>query len=370
MRKSCFSYPVEFTEDAFGESDVLAKVLKSVTGADEPKVLIVADMNVVQRTEGLGSKIGRYVREHGIRLAGSPVVIAGGEKVKTDNLQSALRIVSEMLSAKLGRNDVVLAIGGGTILDVAGYAASQVRGGVKLVRLPTTPAAMMDAAYAEYAAVDSATVKDALRVPSVPSAVVIDTGFASSVLDGVWRGGIGEAVRLAVASDAALLKKVASRAEAYRNRDMSALAEIVRAVHAVRAKKGGTDFARWAAFRLESMSGYKLPHGYAVSIGICIDLGYSVEKGLLKPADRDRVVGLLNACGALDGLNHSGHLLNQADNLLFGLDAWALSRGNGALSVVCGVGKSDEVQTADRETFRKVVNELAAAPANDVNLVK
>ena len=218
--------------------------------------------------------------------------------------------------------------------------------------------------------VDSATVKDALRVPSVPSAVVIDTSFASSVLDGVWRGGIGEAVRLAVASDAALLKKVASRAEAYRNRDMSALAEIVRAVHAVRAKKGGTDFARWAAFRLESMSGYKLPHGYAVSIGICIDLGYSVEKGLLKPADRDRVVGLLNACGALDGLNHSGHLLNQADNLLFGLDAWALSRGDGALSVVCGVGKSDEVQTADRETFRKVMNELAAAPANDVNLVK
>jgi 3-dehydroquinate synthase len=118
------------------------------------------------------------------------------------------------------------------------------------------------------------------------------------------------------------------------------------------------------------MSGYKLPHGYAVSIGICIDLGYSVEKGLLKPADRDRVVGLLNACGALDGLNHSGHLLNQADNLLFGLDAWALSRGNDALSVVCGVGKSDEVQTADRETFRKVMNELAAAPANDVNLVK
>ena len=363
MQKSCFSYPVEFTEDAFGESAVLADTLRKVTGSDEPKVLIVADMNVVQRTEGLGSKIGRYVQGHKIRLAGSPVVIGGGEKIKADNLQSALKIVSEMLSAKIGRNDVVLAIGGGTILDIAGYAAAQVRGGVKLVRMPTTPAAMMDAAYAAYAAVDSATVKDALRVPSVPAAVVIDTGFAASVLDGVWRGGISEAVRLAAASDAALLKKIESLAEAYRARDGKALPELVRAVYAVRAKKGGTPFAEWAAFRLESTSGYKIPHGYAIGIGICIDLGYAVEKGLLKPADRDRVIGLLGSSGALDGLSHSGHLLSQPENLLFGLDAWALSSGSAGIVVPCGIGKSREVSELDREAFAKVLKVLSAPPA-------
>ena len=111
MQKSCYSYPVEFVEDVFGESSVLADLLKKATGSDEPKVLIVADMNVVQRTEGLGTKIGRYVQAHGIRLAGSPVVMAGGEKIKADNLQSALQVVSAILSAKLGRNDVVLALG-------------------------------------------------------------------------------------------------------------------------------------------------------------------------------------------------------------------------------------------------------------------
>ena len=365
MQKNCFSYPVEFTEDAFGESVVLADTLRKVTGSDEPKVLIIADMNVVQRTEGLGLKIGRYVQEHGIRLAGNPVVIAGGEKVKTDNLQSALKIVSEMLSAKIGCDDVVLAIGGGTLLDVAGYAAAQVRGGVKLVRMPTTPAAMMDAAYADYAAVDSATVKDALRVPSVPAAVVIDTRFAASVLDGVWRGGIGEAVRLAVALDAALLKKVESLAESYRDRDMSAFVEIVRAVHAVRVKKGGTYLAQWAALRLESMSGYKLPHGYAVAIGVCIDLGYAVQKGLLKPADRDRVVGLLRSCGALDGLNHSGHLLGQPDSLICGIDAWALSFGAGAFPVCRGLGKSGLEPVPDREVCRLALRELSAASATE-----
>ena len=208
MQKSCFSYPVEFTDDAFGESPVLAETLKKASGSENPRVLIVADLNVVQRTEGLGAKIGRYVQAHGICLAGSPVVMAGGEKVKADNLQSALNVVSAILSAKLGRNDIVLALGGGTVLDVAGYAAAQARGGVKIVRMPTSPAAMMDAAFADYAAVDSASVKDALRVPSVPAAVVIDFSFAASVLDGVWRGGVAEAVRLAVASDATLLKKL------------------------------------------------------------------------------------------------------------------------------------------------------------------
>ena len=365
MQKNCFSYPVEFVEDAFGASDVLADTLRKITGSDEPRVLIVADMNVVQRIEGLGTKIGHYVQEHGIRLAGSPVVLAGGEKVKADNLQSALKIVSEMLQAKVGRDDVVLVIGGGTLLDVAGYAAAQVRGGVKVIRMPTTPAAMMGAAYADYAAVDSATVKDALRVPSVPAAVVIDTSFAGTVLDGVWRGGIGEAVRLAVAKDAALLKKVEAAAEDYRGRDMSALAALVRAVHAVRAKKGGTQLAQWAALRLESMSGYKLPHGYAVPIGLCIDLGYAVRKGLLKPADRDRVVGALRSCGALDGLNHSSHLVGQADNLLCGIDAWTLTFGGESFPVCSGIGKSGTESGPDREIYRQVLKELPAASADE-----
>ena len=362
MQKNCFSYPVEFVEDAFGQTSVLADTLKKVTGSDNPKVLIVADMNVVQRTEGLGSKIGRYVQEHGIQLAGNPVVISGGEKIKADNLQSALKVVSAALAAKLGRNDVVLALGGGAILDVAGYAAAQVRGGVQIVRMPTTPAAMMDAAYAEYAAVNSSSVKDALRVPSVPAAVVIDTKFAESVLDGVWRGGIGEAVRQAIALDSALMKKLQKLADGYKNRDFEALSEIVKAVYASKVKKGTTSFALWSAARLESMSGYKLPHGYAVSMGICIDLGYAVEKELVKSADKEMVVSVLDLCGALDGIAHSSHLLNQIDNLLLGLDAWALTTGNTAITVAGGIGKSDEDPAPDRDAFRVVLKNIISSP--------
>ena len=353
--KKLFDYPVEFVDDVFGESPTLANVLKQVTGSDEPRILIVADLNVVQRTEGLGTKIGRYVNAHGIRLAGNSVVMAGGEKVKTDNFQWALKMVSSMLEAKLSHSDCVIAIGGGTILDVAGYAAAQVRGGVKLIRVPTTPAAMMDAAFAEYAAVDSLNVKDALRVRSVPAAVMIDFAFARTVLDGVWRGGIGEAVRQAAVADGAFMKKLVKLAPAYYERRPEALEEVVRGTIAVRAKKGASDFASWSAARLESLSGYKLPHGYSIPIGIGVDTGYAVEKGYLKEKDRNLIFGVLNDSGALDGLVHSQHILNQPENVLYGLDAWWLASDAGGIVVPAGIGKAKLEQEPDRAVYAKVL---------------
>ncbi len=357
MRKNSSTYPIELVADAFGESSVLADLL-----AGSRRVLLVADMNVVHRTAGLGTKIGRYVQAHGITLAGSPIVIGGGEKIKSDNLQSVFTVVSAILDAKLGRGDVVLALGGGTVLDVAGYAAAQVRGGVGLVRMPTTPAAMLGAAFATYAAVDSPSVKDALRVPSIPTAVVLDPAFATTVLDGVWRSGIGEAVRLAVAADATLLKKLEKTGPEYAARRPGALEELIEAVRATRAKKGDVGLALWAAHRLEAMSGYKLPHGYAVSIGVLLEVGAAVARGALSEADGARVPALLRACGALDGLAHSQHLLQQADSLLCGLDAWLLAAPEG-VPALTALGKSETSETPDREAYRAAMKSVLRAAA-------
>ena len=358
------SYPVLFAEDVFAEGNAaFADLLKELTGSDAPRVLMVADGNVVQRTEGLGTRIGKYVQAYGIKLAAPPVVLGGGEKLKTDNLQSVLKIATAALDAKVGANDVVLALGGGTILDVAGYAACQVRGGVKLVRMPTTVAAMMDAAFAEEAAVDSPAVKDALRVPCPPAAVVVDPKFSATVLDGVWRGGIGEAVRQAAVGDGALMRRVVKSAEALKSRDMDVLAEVVKACVESRVRKGGSDFALWSAHRLEAMSGYKLPHGYAVPIGICIDCAYAVERKLMKEEDQETICRVLADCGALDGLAHSHHLMSQPDSILFGLDAWRLSTGSEEILLPAGVGKSTREAAPDREAFKKVIKEFCEVSA-------
>lgn len=357
MRKNSYPYPVEFAEDAFNaENETLASVLRTVTGIEHPRVMIVADLNVVQHVEGLGTKIGRYVQMHGITLADSPVVIAGGEKVKSDGLQSVMSIISSALAAKIGAGDCVLAIGGGTILDVANYAVGQVRGGVKVVRIPTTIAAMIDAGFAETAAVDIESVKDALRIPSTPAAIVIDKTFTKSILDGVWRGGYAEAVRLAAVLDGPLMKKLAANAEAFRDRSEKALDLVVDSCVATRMKKGSTGFALWSALRLEAMSGYKLPHGYSVAIGIAFDANYAVLKGKLPEKDRDVIIGALNGCGALDGVAHSRHLLTQPDNILRGLDAWALSEGGESIVIPTGLGKFEIEAAPDRGAMKEAIN--------------
>ena len=280
-------------------------------------------------------------------------------------MQSVMRVATAALDAKIGANDVVMAIGGGTVFDVAGYAASQVRGGVKIVRVPTTPAAIVDAAFAETAALDSQNVKDAMKVTCRPAAVAIDVSFAETVLDGVWRGGIGEMIRHGVTRDSSFLKKLASSMDALRERDMDAMREMLSLCVQSRAKKGSSSAGLWSAMRLESMSGYKLPHGYAVPMGMCIDSAYALEKGEIKDKENEMAVSLLTMSGALDGLSHSRHLLHQTDSVLFGLDAWRLSTGSRAITIPAGIGKTTEDNDPDRELMKKVILDMTESSTEE-----
>jgi len=361
MQKNCLNWRVEIAEDIFGESPILAEIFEQASGEKGvmPKVLIVADINVVQRRQGLGASIGKYFQNHKIRLAGNPVILAGGEKIKFDNFQSAMKVVNAILENKLGPDDLVLAIGGGAVLDVAGYGAALARGGVKVVRLPTSPAAMIDAAYAEYAALDAPAVKDGLRVRSEVVASVIDLAFASTVLDGVWRGGAGEAVRLAAVSDAPMMRKIEKVAEKYRERDAEALAEIVTTSLAVRKKKGGTSFAEWSTLRLQALSAYKIPHGYAAAIGVCIDTLYAVHRGYIKDKEGETIRGVLAACGAMDGLAHSRQFLAEPGDVLFGLEEWQFSHREKGLVLPAGIGKSRIDAEPDHATFADVMKLLS-----------
>ena len=345
-----------FAEDVFGENNaILADTLRAVTGSGNPRIMLVADMNVVQHTEGLGTKIGRYVKANGIELMASPVVLPGGEKVKCDALRCAFRVATSAVEAKIGANDCIVALGGGTILDVAGWAASQVRGGVKLVRIPTTVASMIEAGFAESAALDCAGVKDSLKVRCVPSAVVIDTRFASTVLDGVWRAGFSEAVRLATVSDAVFLRRLSEIASEFKVRNDAAMVETVKGAIDARMKCGGSAFGLWSALRLESMSGYKLPHGYAIAIGVTVDTAYAQLRGLITEDERSVVVRALEDCGAMDGALHSRHLVAQTEAVLRGLDAWNLSYGSEEVPVLNGLGSSI-VEKIDRDTMKQALN--------------
>lgn len=295
MQKNFLKYPVEFVEDLFGENSPLA----SLVGTH--RLFLVADQNVVQHVSGLGTKIGSFVKANSLTLAGVPVVLSGGERVKMDNFQSASRIAEAVLAARLTADDFVLVLGGGTLMDVAGWTVSQLKNPPGLIRVPTTPAAMMGAAFASTASLDTLSVKDAFTVPSVPTVVFLSLVFANSVLDGVWRAGVSEAVRLIAAKAPKLFEKVLSLSEAYYRRDAAALEVLVRTVFELRQKKGETALGLESACQFEPKSNWKLPYGYAVAAGTLLELkgdnAFEAARTMLK------------TCGALDGLYPSRQIL-------------------------------------------------------------
>ena len=203
-------------------------------------------------------------------------------------------------------------------------------------------------------------MKDALSVRCEPAAVVIDPTFTKTVLDGVWCAGFGEAVRYAAVCDAALMKRLAKRAEAIKTRDFDAMRDTISDCVKSRGGASFAPFAQWCAARLESMSGYKLPHGYAVAIAICIDCAYAVKKGHMSEDNQELVCRALADCGALDSLSHSHYLLANHESLMKGIDAWALVRGSEAIPLPGALGKSVEEKKPDRAAYAEVLEGLLA----------
>lgn len=359
MQRKCYPYPVEVVDGVFGESDALVKIVKSQKG--KPRIFIAADYNVVSQNQELGANLGRYLKAHGIELAGRPEVTGGGEKMKGDEFRSLSRLMEAMIAARLGKDDIVLAIGGGTLLDLAGFAAAQVRGGLKLIRVPTTPGAMADGAFAEYAALNLGGVKDALRLKSEPIAVIIDANFLPAILDGVWRAGFGEFLRQAIAHDATLYKKLMSDIPTDgKTRDEKVMRKLLLLAVASRVKKGDTDFGKWSTQRFECITNYKMPHGYAVPISLAIDLTYAATKGIFDAEEALKVVRRLKACGALEGLAHSSQYLTHFESVLLGLESWRLFTGSTEVYFPTAPGKLKAFKELDQDAYCEAIKNVFA----------
>lgn len=312
MRRNLLKYRAEVVNGVFGESDALAETLAETLG-EGGRVLLAADTNVVSHSSGLGAKIGRYVTAHGIMLTGRPVVVQGGEKAKHEDLANVFSIVDAGVRARLGAGDCILALGGGTTFDLAGWAAAQL-GGVRVVRIPTTPAAMTGAAFAENAAIDRCGRKDAVKFESMPAAVLVDVGFLGTVMEGVWRAGAGEIACLA-AQDDRLRAEFVDFAPRYARRDYEAFAGMVARVIEVRRSRPDDRIAEPIAARLEEMSSFRLPHGYAIPLALLIEMGARTIRGEMSAEAAKEIRAALETCGSLEGLYHSHHLLLRREEI-------------------------------------------------------
>ena len=359
-----FDYPVHFTHGLFDPSnDLLASVLGRLGENRRHRAAVVLDAALVDAWPGLTGRVGEYFHSYTdrIELAGEPKVVPGGERVK-NGWEPVRDLMWTFGNLHLDRQSYVIAVGGGAMLDMAGFAASLIHRGLRLVRVPTTVLAQNDGGVGVKNGMDEHGQKNFVGTFAPPFAVVNDFDFLATLADRDWIGGIAEAFKVALIRDAEFFAWLCAHAAALRRRDRAAMEQLVRRcaiLHLEHIRTSGDpfetgsarplDFGHWSAHKIETLSGYEIGHGQAVALGIAIDTHYAMQHGLLGEPDVERVLAALDAAG----LPTWDRMLQQRrdDGELAILDGLVSFREHlgGALNVTLpdGVGHKVEVHHVD-----------------------
>jgi len=306
-----FNYHVYFTENLFGKTNDRLRVFFK-TGSDpdvKQKIFFVIDEDVVLNHPDLLKEIDSYFQSiEDCVLVKEKLILKGGENAKND-LISFDKIVEAINKNEIDRHSYVIGIGGGSILDVVGFAAAVSHRGIKHIRIPTTVLSQNDSGVGVKNGINYAGKKNFLGTFAPPVAVFNDLQFLTTLSDRHWLSGISEAIKVALVKDASFFKWIEENANALSKRDMDTMRYLIKRCAELHLKhiasgdpfeKGSSrplDFGHWSAHKLEQLSNFEVLHGEAVAIGIALDSMYSQLCGKLSSTACDRIIHLLIELG-------------------------------------------------------------------------
>jgi len=239
-------------------------------------------------------------------LAVTTVMFPAGEASKTRATKETIE--DALLDAGCGRDTAIVALGGGVTTDMAGFVAATYQRGIPYVQVPTTLLAMVDASVGGKTAVDHPRGKNLIGAFHQPSAVFIDTDFLATLPDRELRCGLAEVVKAAVVRDAGLFLSLQAGAAGLLAREAAPLAgaiaracEIKAEVVAADEKEGDLrkilNLGHTIGHAIEALSGYAMPHGEAVSIGMVAETRLAARLGVLAQTDAAAIEALLASLG-------------------------------------------------------------------------
>lgn len=364
-----------FTRDVFALGNLtLADTLTPREPGEHVRAFVVWDEGLEKAFPGFKEKLIRWFEARGesVRLAAEPIGVAGGEAVKNDFSQLQ-RLWAAMEAARLCRHSYVVAVGGGAVLDLVGFAAATAHRGIPLVRLPSTSLSQGDGGIGVKNGVNFFGKKNWLGSFGVPHAVINDLALLHGLPQRERRAGLIEAIKVALIRDAAFFEFIAARVEALAAFEPEPFEAVIResarqhlehiATEGDPFERGSArplDFGHWAAHKLEQLSAFQISHGEAVAIGMALDLLYATRCGLLPVATAERILGMLQHLGfslyspALDERGAHGER-----RVLEGLEEFREHLG-GRLSIpmIRAPGERLEVHTMDLKCVDAVIDEL------------
>jgi len=235
------------------------------------------------------------------------IELPDGEKHK--DWRTLNRIFDALLEAQADRRTVIVALGGGVVGDMAGFAAATYQRGVPYLQVPTTLLAQVDSSVGGKTAINHPLGKNMIGAFHQPLAVIADTAALATLPSREYAAGLAEVAKYGAIFDESFLTWIEANAEALRTRDAGALAhaihrscEIKASIVARDERESGVrallNFGHTFAHAIESASGYgQVLHGEAVAAGMVLAARYSAKTGRISESDASRLVEVLRKLG-------------------------------------------------------------------------
>ncbi len=309
------------------------------------RVAVVADSTVANlHAEALAAGLGDIAT-----LA--TVTVPPGESSKC--FAELERVTGALLDARVERGDLVVALGGGVVGDLAGFAAAILRRGVRFVQVPTSLLAQVDSSVGGKTGIDTRHGKNLIGAFHQPALVIADTSLLDTLSPREFRAGYAEIAKYGLIDDAAFFSWLeGSWREIFaggpaRIRAIAtscrAKARVVAADERETGERALLNLGHTFGHALEAATGFsqRLVHGEAVAIGMVLAFGFSAELGLCDASEEDRVVRHLSAVGLPTRPYHIEGGLPGADRLLalIGQDK-KVERGSLTFVLARGIGRT------------------------------
>ena len=287
-----------------GLAELGAGVRRAVPNA---KTVMLAMDEAVQKPWGEQARAS--LEQAGFRVA--TIALKADESRKS--IAAVERVWAAMLQAGMQRTDVLVALGGGVICDLAGFAAATYQRGIPLVMVPTTLLAMVDASIGGKTAVNlplpsGGLGKNMVGAFHAPAWVLCDVDTLGTLSPRDYRCGLAECVKHALIADPALLDWIAANHAAVEARVPSVLADLVRRSVAIKAavvsrdefergERAHLNLGHTFAHALEALLHDELRHGEAVAIGLVSAVAASKAAGWWPSADAQALAGTIAQLG-------------------------------------------------------------------------
>ena len=266
-------------------------------------VVVITDKNVLQH--GYTDKVSNSIGNIGIPV--HKLLFDPGEQVKT--VDGVHKIWESLFDFGIDRKAVLIAVGGGVMGDLGGFAAATYARGIRFFQVPTTLLAQVDSSVGGKVGINLETGKNMVGAFHQPLAVFIDTETLKTLPQEQYLSGLGEVVKYGVALDAKLFQFIEANTVKIKRRDSAVMQKIIADCCRIKAKIVAEDehetkdrrillnYGHTFGHAFEVLSGYTIPHGWAVSMGTICASKLALKLGLVDAEFLARQVALHEELG-------------------------------------------------------------------------